>query len=77
MTNARIWLIANWKMNGTAATTADFAAQISTTLTEAPKTIDAVFCPPTLYIADVRAALPKGSRLNLGAQNFHDNAKGA
>src|SRR5690606_29136563 len=38
--------------------------------------LEVVICPPAVYLAQVGAAL-KGSVLQLGAQNVHQEAKGA
>ena len=77
MTQAPIWLVANWKMNGTAASVADYAFHLSAALANAPATIIGVFCPPTIYIADAELALPQNTRLHVGAQNCHAEKSGA
>lgn len=69
------WLIANWKMNGTAASVREYAAALSSVLSAAPTTIECAFCPPSLYIAP--AIESRTGRLKIGAQDCHGQAKGA
>jgi len=77
MTQRTTWLIANWKMNGTTDTVADYAFHLNAALAGAPSSIKGVFCPPALYIGTAKLALPGNTRLALGAQNCHAAKTGA
>lgn len=71
------WLIANWKMYGSADSVRGYAFAINSALSRAPASITGVFCPPLPYLALARAALPYNSRLKIGAQNCHGEKEGA
>lgn len=71
------WLIANWKMNGSADDARAFAHAVNAALAPVPANLNAVFCPPFPLIASAAAALPHNARLQLGAQNCHAAASGA
>lgn len=73
MSTRALWLVANWKMNGAAATVADYAQAVDEAATTAAEGVTCVFCPPTIYIG--HAGKPK--RLKLGAQNCHSEKSGA
>jgi triosephosphate isomerase (TIM) len=71
----RALVAANWKMNGRQAQIASLSqALVARLATISP--VEVVICPPSVYLAQVRAAL-QGSALQLGAQNLHQEAKGA
>ena len=72
-----IWLVANWKMHGNAQLVRDFAFGLSDVELRIPAHITCVYCPPVPYIAEAARALPQNTRLKLGAQNCHEQAKGA
>ncbi len=71
------WLIANWKMNGTAAEVRDYAQAVEQALVAAPHTLACVYCPPTPYLSQAASALPTTARLKLGGQTCHAASKGA
>ena len=62
----------NWKMNGTLAELADYAA----TLRRGPVAARLLICPPDPLLAPLREALA-GTSVRLGAQNCHAGAGGA
>ena len=62
-------------MNGTAAAVQDYAAALETFLSATPLYIEAVLCPPALYLSTAKQSAK--TRLKLGAQNCHDQPKGA
>lgn len=70
----RALVAANWKMNGSRAQIASLSEALVARL--AGKSVELVICPPALYLGQVRDAL-QGSALQLGAQNVHQEAKGA
>jgi triosephosphate isomerase len=63
---------ANWKMNGTSASNAQWMA----TWRSASAPCDAVVCAPFVYLAQVGAGLA-GTGAQLGAQNLSEQAPGA
>lgn len=63
-----IWLIANWKMNGTK----DLVREFCTALADTPSSVNIVLCPPFPLLGSA----PKG-RVALGAQNCHHKSEGA
>ncbi|MFZ4541149.1 MAG: triose-phosphate isomerase [Rickettsiales bacterium] len=77
MTTPPTWLIANWKMNGDGPSVRAWAFAIDMALADHTNTVRAVFCPPVIFMADARAALPGNAQLKLGAQNCHEQTKGA
>ncbi len=77
MEHRRTWLIANWKMNGTAARVQAWTAAIHAATSTLADPIVTVFCPPIPYLALAKAALPNPTRLALGVQNIHASASGA
>ncbi len=77
MSTHPLTLIANWKMHGRAAEVRQYAHAVNAALWDAPPALSAVFCPPALYVAEARSALPHNARLGLGAQYCHAEAKGA
>lgn len=71
----RALVAANWKMNGRQAQIASLSQALVAGLATIPP-LEVVICPPSVYLAQVQAAL-QGSTLQLGAQNVHQEAKGA
>lgn len=67
---------ANWKMNGRQAQVASLSQALLTGLASLAPPLDVVVCPPAVYLGQVGAAL-QGSALQLGAQNLHQEEKGA
>ncbi len=65
----------NWKMNCLQREAADLAATLRRLL-DGLEGVEIVVCPPFTALAPVRAAL-EGSRIRLGAQDLHWEAKGA
>jgi triosephosphate isomerase (TIM) len=71
----RALVAANWKMNGRQAQIASLSQALVAGLADiAP--LEVVICPPAAYLAQVQEAL-RGTALQLGAQNSHQEAKGA
>jgi triosephosphate isomerase (TIM) len=73
----RTLLIAgNWKMNpGTRAEAVALAQAVKAGVGQAT-TVHAIVCPPSIFLADIDAAL-EGSPIGLGAQNMHWEPAGA
>ncbi|MGV3592008.1 MAG: triose-phosphate isomerase [Gammaproteobacteria bacterium] len=71
----RALVAANWKMNGRQVQVASLSQALLAGLAGI-SSLDIVICPPAVYLGQVRDAL-KGSALQLGAQNVHQEAKGA
>ncbi len=89
------WLIANWKMNGDAASVRVWAAAVNEALGQSSNSMRAlaavvsaalgqggrrvigVFCPPAIYLAEAKRALPHNAQLKLGAQACHGEPSGA
>jgi triosephosphate isomerase (TIM) len=71
----RALVAANWKMNGRQAQIASLSQALVAGLANI-NPLEVVICPPSIYLAQVGAAL-QGSILQLGAQNLHQEAKGA
>ncbi len=67
----RLLVAGNWKMNGTRAMVAEYAAGL-----EAVSGVQLVIVPPTIYLADMALALD-GSPISFGAQDVHTQAAGA
>ena len=65
----------NWKMNTTLGEARELVAGMVGVL-DAVEGIEKVVCPPFLSLAMV-AEMLKGSSVRLGAQNMHDETKGA
>lgn len=72
----RALVAANWKMNGRQAQVASLSQALVTDLGPQTSPLEVVICPPGVYLGQVQAAL-RGSALQLGAQNVHQEAKGA
>lgn len=72
-----IWLVANWKMNGTREDAARFAFHANQALMAAPASLTAVFCPPAIHLESAQRNLPQNARLKLGAQDCHAEPHGA
>ena len=71
----RALVAANWKMNGRQAQVASLSQALVAGLVDISP-LEVVICPPGVYLGQVQAAL-QGSALQLGAQNVHQEAKGA
>lgn len=71
----RALVAANWKMNGRRAQIASLSQALVAGLTDI-SSLEVVICPPGPYLGQVQDAL-RGSALQLGAQNVHQEAKGA
>jgi triosephosphate isomerase len=65
----------NWKMNTDRAAAVDLASGIARRAGEVPN-VDLLVCPPSIYLLPVHDALDN-SPVSLGAQNMHQEAKGA
>ncbi|MDV6378430.1 triose-phosphate isomerase [Sporosarcina sp. GW1-11] len=65
----------NWKMYKLPNEAADFAEQIKERLTASDQ-VEAVICPPALYIGDLLQRF-ETSAVKVGAQTMHDTAEGA
>lgn len=68
-------VVANWKMNGSAAVVEQLLPSI-TSSAAALKQVDVVVCPPFVYLAHVQHRLA-GSKVALGAQNVAMASHGA
>lgn len=69
-------IAANWKMNlGRPAEAVEFVRRTRRTLGEV-QAVEVVLCPPFTALSAVEEAV-RGTRLGLGAQNIHSQAKGA
>jgi triosephosphate isomerase len=71
----RKFIAGNWKMNTNRADGVALAAQLAKEL-KGETAVEVAVCPPSVYLEAVGAAL-KGSPVGLGAQNCHQEAKGA
>lgn len=69
------FIAGNWKMNKTVDEAHDLARAVMIGLSDI-HTTEVAICPPFVSLTTVRAALA-GSRIKLGAQNMHDQDKGA
>ena len=69
-------VVANWKMNKTAAQTADYIDAFLLQLPSLPPEIEIVLAPPFTSIACAASKLV-GSRVQLGAQTMHWELQGA
>ncbi|PIC63898.1 triose-phosphate isomerase [Sporosarcina sp. P13] len=65
----------NWKMYKLPNEAADFAEQIKERLTASDQ-VEAVICPPALYIGDLLQRF-ETSAVKVGAQTMHDTIEGA
>ncbi len=72
----RALVVANWKMNGRQAQIASLSQALATAFPESNPSLEVVICPPGVYLGQVRVAL-QGSAVQLGAQNVHQEEKGA
>ena len=66
----------NWKMNTTRAEARALALGLKEKAAENSTRFDMVLCPPAIWLADVAAAL-EGSSITVGAQDVHEQDKGA
>jgi len=66
----------NWKMNGTRAGAAAFAAQLTAKLANVAIKGEMLICPPALLIGDLVAGF-QGSAVAVGGQDCHAKVKGA
>ena len=69
------FIAGNWKMNTNAAQGVELAAALAKAVGSSTD-VEVAVCPPALYLSAVGAAI-KGSAIGLGAQNCHNEAKGA
>lgn len=69
------FIAGNWKMNKTVDEAHELARAVAIGLSDVCAT-EVAICPPFVSLTTVRAALA-GSRIKLGAQNMHDQDKGA
>lgn len=76
-TLAMKFLIANWKMNGSAERVREFAFSMNQALGRLPCAVTCVFCPPASYLSEAKLMLPQNAQLKLGAQTCHSKASGA
>ncbi len=74
--NVRRLVVANWKMNKTAAETADYIDAFVVQLPSLPRDVEIVLAPPFTSICRA-AAKREGSRVRLGAQTMHWELHGA
>ena len=65
----------NWKMNGTIRESVELAKGVRAAIGEVPA-VEVAVCPPFTALQKVREVLD-GSRIGLGAQDMHWEAKGA
>jgi triosephosphate isomerase len=71
----RPFVAGNWKMNLTRAQGTELAAALAAQVGQYSE-VEIAVCPPNVYLEAVRGALGQ-SRIGLGAQNCHHEAKGA
>lgn len=68
----------NWKMNTLKADAQKLASEVvNMAHDEVPSTIELVLCTPFVHLSTVRALVPTGGRIFLGAQNCHTRQSGA
>ena len=75
MLRNRMHIIANWKMHGDSKRVTEWVRALEPTLDALPANIQAVFCPPSLWL-EASMMLAPGT-LAYGAQNCHAEAQGA
>lgn len=71
------WLIANWKMNGTAQGVREYINAIGPAVATLPEAAAFVYCPPAIYLPVADEALGANTRIALGAQDCHAKPSGA
>lgn len=71
----RLVIAGNWKMNGDKKFVNDLVTAIKTKAKNLQH-IDIVVCPPSLYVSQA-VEITKGSNINIGVQNVHQESKGA
>lgn len=64
-------------MNGNAQSVRGYAYHVNVLAGQAPASLSVVFCPPSLYLPIAAQMMPQNARLKLGAQNCHEEVKGA
>ena len=69
-------VVGNWKMNGSRHSSVELAKGIASRFDAGVQEIEAVVCPPDVFLADVASALD-GSAVGLGAQNVSQFELGA
>ena len=69
-------VVANWKMNKTAAETTEYIDNFLAQLPSLPPEVEIVLAPPFTSISSAAAKL-EGSRIRLGAQTMHWELSGA
>jgi len=67
----------NWKMNPATAAEAVALTTAVERVAETLPSVTTVVCPPTIWLADVRRALPRSSPLAIGAQTMRAEERGA
>jgi triosephosphate isomerase (TIM) len=65
----------NWKMNKTLEESVELAKAVSTKAI--PARVELVLCVPFVNIQSVQKVIAKKKKIHLGAQNMHQEAKGA
>lgn len=74
----RNYLIAgNWKMNNGTGSTAPFFKELSGRITDVPKEVELLICPPFISLAEAVKAAEAVPNMNIGAQNMHFEDDGA
>ncbi|HEX6922286.1 MAG TPA: triose-phosphate isomerase [Bacillales bacterium] len=68
-------IAANWKMNKTLEEAKSFMKEIKGKVPD-ENVVDSVVCSPALFL-DTLVKLAEGSRVKIGAQNMHNEEKGA
>lgn len=76
MQKAQRWIIGNWKMNGTHASSQALASAVAAGCKGNPDVTEVVVCPPAVWLQAVKEALGE-SAVKLGAQDCHGEAGGA
>ena len=69
-------VIGNWKMNGSRHSSVELAKGVASRFDAIAQEVEAVVCPPDVFLADVALALG-GSAVGLGAQNVSQFESGA
>jgi len=78
MAGRRKFICGNWKMNGTASEAASIIAGIVGSWKDEYRKIELAVCPPFTALLEVHSLVSgRGVQIALGAQNCHDEPKGA
>lgn len=75
MSNRRL-AVANWKMNPPTLMEAKKTFQAIAKISAPIKKVEIVVCPPSVYLASLKAGY-SGKKIAFGAQNIHQDDKGA